>query len=83
MDTEPNSAGSVLFFSDLTGVQKVLSNEQDMPTVGSSGGSAVRKGHGSRLETEEMNMQDVIFVAITIVFFALSLGYVHFCDRVK
>jgi len=28
-------------------------------------------------------MQDVIFVAITIAFFALSLGYVHFCDRVK
>lgn len=29
-----------------------------------------------------MNMQDVIFVTITVVFFALSLGYVHFCDRV-
>ena len=29
-----------------------------------------------------MNMQDLVFVAITIVFFALSLGYVHFCDRV-
>ena len=28
-------------------------------------------------------MQDVVFVAITIAFFALSLGYVHFCDRVK
>jgi len=28
-------------------------------------------------------MQDLIFVAITIAFFALSLGYVHFCDRVK
>jgi len=31
----------------------------------------------------ELNMQDVIFVVITIAFFALSLGYVHFCDRVK
>ena len=30
-----------------------------------------------------MNMQDIIFVAITVVFFALSLGYVHFCDRVR
>ena len=30
-----------------------------------------------------MTMQDLIFVAITIAFFALSLGYVHFCDRVK
>jgi len=28
-------------------------------------------------------MQDVIFVAITIAFFALSLGYVHFCERMK
>jgi len=28
-------------------------------------------------------MQDVLFVAITIAFFALSLGYVHFCDRIK
>jgi hypothetical protein len=30
-----------------------------------------------------MNMQDILFVAITIAFFALSLGYVHFCDRMK
>jgi hypothetical protein len=28
-------------------------------------------------------MQDLVFIAITIAFFALSLGYVHFCDRVK
>jgi len=28
-------------------------------------------------------MQDLIFVAITILFFALSLGYVEFCDRIK
>jgi len=28
-------------------------------------------------------MQDVIFVAVTIAFFALSLGYVHFCARIK
>jgi len=28
-------------------------------------------------------MQDLIFVTITIGFFALSLAYVHFCDRVK
>jgi len=28
-------------------------------------------------------MQDVVFVAITIAFFALSLGYVVFCDRVQ
>lgn len=29
------------------------------------------------------SMQDFIFVIITIAFFALSLGYVRFCDRVK
>jgi hypothetical protein len=28
-------------------------------------------------------MEDLIWVAITIAFFALSIGYVHFCDRVK
>jgi len=28
-------------------------------------------------------MQDLVFIAITIGFFALSLGYVRFCDRMK
>jgi cbb3-type cytochrome oxidase subunit 3 len=28
-------------------------------------------------------MQDLIFAVLTIAFFALSLGYVHFCDRLK
>jgi len=28
-------------------------------------------------------MQDAIFVALTLAFFVLSLGYVRFCDRVK
>ena len=28
-------------------------------------------------------MQDTLYVVITIAFFALSLGYVYFCDRVK
>jgi len=28
-------------------------------------------------------MQDIVFIAITIAFFALSIGYVRFCDRVK
>jgi len=28
-------------------------------------------------------MQDILFVALTIVFFALSLGYVEFCERLK
>jgi hypothetical protein len=28
-------------------------------------------------------MQDVIYVVITIAFFALSIGYVHFCERIR
>jgi len=44
---------------------------------------AANRDRGNEHELEELNMQDVIFVAITIALFALSLGYVHFCDRVK
>jgi len=32
---------------------------------------------------EWSRMNDLLFVAITIAFFVLSLGYVEFCDRVK
>ena len=28
-------------------------------------------------------MQDVLWIAVTIAFFALSIAYVHFCERVK
>jgi len=28
-------------------------------------------------------MQDLLWVAVTVAFFALSVGYVHFCDRLK
>jgi len=28
-------------------------------------------------------MEDIIWIAVTIAFFALSIGYVYFCDRVK
>jgi cbb3-type cytochrome oxidase subunit 3 len=28
-------------------------------------------------------MQDILWVAVTIAFFMLSIAYVHFCDRVK
>jgi len=28
-------------------------------------------------------MQDLMWVAVGIAFFALSIGYVEFCDRVK
>jgi hypothetical protein len=28
------------------------------------------------------DLQDVIFIAVTIAFFALSVAYVKFCDRI-
>jgi len=28
-------------------------------------------------------MQDIVYLAITVAFFAVSIAYVHFCDRVK
>jgi len=28
-------------------------------------------------------MQDAIFLAMTILFFVISLGYVRFCERVR
>jgi len=28
-------------------------------------------------------MQDLLWVAVTVAFFALSVGYVHFCNRLK
>jgi hypothetical protein len=31
----------------------------------------------------EINMQDILWILVTVAFFALSIGYVHFCDRVK
>jgi hypothetical protein len=29
------------------------------------------------------HMQDILWTAVTIAFFAASIAYVHFCDRVK
>lgn len=29
------------------------------------------------------DLQDVIFIAVTIAFFALSVAYVKFCDRIR
>jgi len=28
-------------------------------------------------------MQDVLWIAVTIAFFAVSIAYVRFCDRMK
>jgi len=32
---------------------------------------------------EEISMQDVLWIAVTIAFFAASIAYVRFCDRMK
>ena len=31
----------------------------------------------------DLDMQDILWIAVTIAFFALSIAYVHFCERVK
>ncbi len=31
----------------------------------------------------EIKMQDIVWLVVTIAFFALSIAYVHFCERVK
>jgi hypothetical protein len=31
----------------------------------------------------DLDMQDILWIAVTIGFFALSIAYVHFCERVK
>jgi len=52
------------------------------------------RGHGGTAEFEsqwrefskpaqEGVMQDLLWMAVTIAFFALSIAYVHFCERVK
>jgi hypothetical protein len=28
-------------------------------------------------------MQDVLWIAVTIAFFVLAIGYVRFCDRIR
>jgi hypothetical protein len=28
-------------------------------------------------------MQDAIYLGVTILFFAIALAYVHFCERVR
>ena len=39
---------------------------------------SVRKFHSRRY-----SMQDVLWIVVTIAFFAVSIAYVHFCERVK
>jgi len=30
-----------------------------------------------------MFMKDIIFIAITLAFFVVAIGYVRFCDRIR
>jgi hypothetical protein len=30
-----------------------------------------------------MQMQDVIFIAVTLAFFGIAVGYVRFCERIR
>jgi hypothetical protein len=32
---------------------------------------------------EEVRMQDIIWIAITVVFFGAAIGYVRFCNRME
>jgi hypothetical protein len=38
---------------------------------------------GSRKPFLGITMEDVIWIAVTVAFFSLSIAYVYFCDRVK
>jgi hypothetical protein len=45
-------------------------------------------GVGRNREAQEVSsgdagMQDLIYVAITLAFFVVSIAYVEFCDRIK
>jgi|GEM_PF-4551626 hypothetical protein len=37
----------------------------------------------TRTKSRSVLMEDLLWIAVTVAFFALSIGYVHFCDRVK
>jgi hypothetical protein len=32
---------------------------------------------------QETSMQDILWIAVTVAFFAIAIAYVHFCERVK
>jgi len=35
------------------------------------------------MPSKETDMRDVIFVVATVLFFAISIAYTHFCDKVR
>jgi len=40
-------------------------------------------GNADRTCFGRNTMQDLMWIAVTIVFFVLSIAYVYFCERVK
>ena len=49
--------------------------------VGSETGCVVSLAMGNI--PEEGFMKDVIFLAVTLAFFAIAIAYVRFCDRIR
>ncbi len=45
------------------------------------GVNAAAEPLGAKLQ--ERPMQDILFTVLTVGFFALSIAYVHFCDRIR
>jgi len=37
----------------------------------------------SKAKLSELFMEDILWIVVTIAFFALSIAYVRFCERVK
>lgn len=44
---------------------------------------AIKANKPGSYDPEKFAMQDLIFVATTIVFFAICIAYVYFCERVN
>ena len=45
--------------------------------------SAVIARAEAAYESENTDMRDIIFVALTVAFFLISIAYVKFCDRIR
>ncbi|MGD0515524.1 MAG: hypothetical protein ABSA29_19650 [Terriglobales bacterium] len=48
-----------------------------------AGKAVVRETEDRTADWKDFAMQDVIFLAVTILFFAVALAYVVFCERVR
>ena len=45
--------------------------------------AAIRDVGIRTVKWKEFVMQDAIFLTVTVLFFVISLAYVHFCERVR